>query len=282
MTKTLHAAALLAAVGAALGLVAVPAEVAAQSPAATTYTATLKPVPTNHVTGSGDASVQVNGNQAQVTVHTTGLVNAPHAIHIHINGQGKCPDASAAKEHNGHKAISATDGAPAYGPIMISLTTSGDTSANSAFAVDRAPSGGSINYQRTVPIDAQTTKALSSGKAVVVVHGIDFDGSGHYDNALGPSEDAPNLTQDETAPALCGVLAAASSPAPGGGGGGGGGAATTTAAPGGVVVNTPSGAGGAVTALSVVALAAACVSLGLAIATLLYTMAVLRRTDRRP
>jgi hypothetical protein len=257
---------------AATGLSAVPGSVVAQPATPTTYQAALSPVPLNHVTGSGTASLQINGDQALVTVHTSGLLNAAHAMHVHIDGQGKCPDASLAKDHNGQKAISATDGAPSYGPIMVSLTTSGDTSMDSAFALDRFPSGGSINYSRTVTLDAHTMSQLQAGKAVFVVHGIDYSGSGHYDNTLGPSEDAPNLPQVATAPALCGVLAAASpSPSPSTAVG------TINPAPGqGITINAGSG-GGSNTALGATALAVACASLGFSAATAIAVWNILRR-----
>jgi Cu/Zn superoxide dismutase len=258
----------------AAGLAMAGQSVAAWSDTPTTYQATLAPVPTNHATGSGTVTVQVSGGQAQVTVHTTGLLDAPHAMHVHIDGQGKCPDASAAKNHNGHQAISSADGTPFYGPAMVALTVNGDTSHTSAFAMDRAPSGSSINYQRTIPVDARTVSALAAGKGVFVVHGVDYDGSGHYDNALGPSEAEPSLPQDETAPVLCGALAPAPPSAPSAPGAP---PAAGTAPAGGITINEPSSA----TTLSATALAVACVSLGIAITTLVYSLISWRRTDRQ-
>ena len=38
---------------------------------------------------------------------------------------------------------------------------------------------------------------------MVVIHGIDYDGSGHYDMALNRSELDNAVSQDATAPALC-------------------------------------------------------------------------------
>lgn len=170
--------------------------------------AVLLPVPTNHVHGIGTATVQLNSdNTARITVNATGLLNgAPHAMHIHDMGNGECPNASAATLHNGHRAISTTDGLPAYGPIGTSLTTTGDTSPGSALAVDRFPSSGTFHYSRTIQLTSDVAQQVRNDNAVVVVHGIDYNGNGRYDNVLGPSELNPALPQEATAPALCGPL----------------------------------------------------------------------------
>ena len=69
-------------------------------------------------------TVNLNGDQATVTVTTKGLLNgAPHAMHIHAGGRGECPPASAARRHNGHLSISTTDGIKFYGPPEVSLTS---------------------------------------------------------------------------------------------------------------------------------------------------------------
>ena len=74
-------------------------------------------MPTNRVTGDGSATVHLNGDVASVTVDTNGLLNGqPHAMHIHAGGKGLCPPASAARLHNGNRAISTTNGIPYYGP----------------------------------------------------------------------------------------------------------------------------------------------------------------------
>src|SRR5206468_12755465 len=69
---------------------------------AASFPATLSGVPTNKVTGNGDATVKLKGNTATVSIDTNGLLDAaPHAMHIHAGGQAKCPPASAAHLHNG-------------------------------------------------------------------------------------------------------------------------------------------------------------------------------------
>ncbi|BFV55342.1 hypothetical protein KCMC57_up04460 [Kitasatospora sp. CMC57] len=170
--------------------------------------AILLPVPTNHVHGVGTATVQLNSNNtARITVNATGLLDqAPHAMHIHAKGNGECPNASAAGIHNGRRAMSTTDGLPAYGPIGASLTLRGDTSPASALAVDRFPSTGTFHYSRTIQLTSDIAQQVRSDNAVVVVHGIDYNGNGRYDNVLGPSELDPAFPMEATAPALCGPL----------------------------------------------------------------------------
>jgi hypothetical protein len=127
-------------------------------------------------------------------------------MHIHAGGQGECPPASAARLHNGHLAISTTDGIKFYGPPQVSLTSHGDTSPASIIDFSRYPSTGSIEYTRTVPVPRGVADAIRAGTAVIVVHGIDYNHNGVYDNVLDRSELNNALPGEATAPALCGVL----------------------------------------------------------------------------
>jgi predicted Ser/Thr protein kinase len=171
------------------------------------FEAVLRPVPDNHVTGSGTAAVTLHGDQATITVDTTGLLNnASHPMHIHAFGEGICPPASAAKLYNGHLAISTTDGLKYYGPMAAALTLSGDTSMDSMLAFTRYPTTGNIHYRRTITLTTAAANAIRNGNAVVVIHGIDYDHSGRYDMALNRSELDSAVSQDATAPALCGTL----------------------------------------------------------------------------
>ena len=164
-------------------------------------------MPTNRVTGSGTATVRLNGNVATVTVHTTGLLNgSAHAMHIHAGGQGICPPATAARQHNGHLSISTTDGIEFYGPPQVALTSSGDTSPKSIVDFRRYPDLGSISYTRTVTVPPGVADAIRANNAVIVVHGIDYNGNGIYDNVLDRSELNPALPGEATAPAICGPL----------------------------------------------------------------------------
>jgi Cu/Zn superoxide dismutase len=167
----------------------------------------LLPVATNHVLGIGFASVSLRGDTARVTVDATGLLNGvPHAMHIHVDGNGTCPTAWDSKIHNGNRSIDVADAMKEYGTIGTSLTTSGDTSPASALAVSRFPDKGTFHYSRTIKLSAETVKNIDEGKAVVVVHGIDYNRNGTYDNVLGASELDSSLPAEATDPALCGTL----------------------------------------------------------------------------
>jgi hypothetical protein len=167
----------------------------------------LTPIPTNHVTGAGTATLRLRGNVATVTLKTNGLLNgAPHAMHIHAFGQGRCPPASAARLHNGHRAISTTNGAPFYGGPVTSLTTRGDTTTKSIIAFNRYPATGAIRYTRRIVVSPRIAGALRRSNGVIIIHGIDYDGNGVYGNVLSKSDLNPVVPAEATAPALCGPL----------------------------------------------------------------------------
>jgi serine/threonine protein kinase len=171
------------------------------------FATTARPVPTNRVTGSGTATVRLNGNMATVTLDTNGLLNgSPHAMHIHAGGEGLCPPSSAAHLHNGHESISTTDGIHWYGPPQTSLTNFGDTSVKSIVDFSRYPTTGTIRYKRTFLMPPGIAASIRAGNAVIVVHGIDYDANGIYDDVLDRSELKNSLPGEATAPALCGTL----------------------------------------------------------------------------
>jgi hypothetical protein len=194
---------------AVLGVAGLGLALPAAAASASSYQASLKPL--NHVTGSGDFMLSLTGNQATVTEHVNGLADKfsgkpyPHVQHIHINGQGMCPTTAADKNNDG--VISTTEGAPAYGGIGTTLSTSGDTSAKAATTLTVAPSGASYTYQRTFTMNAKTISAIKKGTAVIVVHGL--DPSTLSKQAQGEKSDlVPSLPLAATSPALCGVLSA--------------------------------------------------------------------------
>jgi Protein kinase domain len=185
------------------------------------YAAAADPVPTNRVIGRGSASLSLKGDQATVTLDTNGLLNgAPHAMHIHAGGKGVCPPASAARDHNGHLSISTTNGIQFYGPPQVSLTSHGDTTKHSIVDFSRYPITGDIRYTRTLPVPPGVVAAIRAGNAVIVVHGIDYNGNHVYDDVLDKSEIKSTLPGEATAPALCGPLrsgaSAAATSGPGG------------------------------------------------------------------
>jgi hypothetical protein len=171
--------------------------------------ATLSPVPTNKVDGLGTTTLRLNGDVATVTLKTNGLLDGqPHAMHIHAGEKGECPTVEAAREHNGHLSISTLDGAAFYGHPRVALTTRGDIGVASILEFSRFPHTGNIKYTRTVKLRPRTARFVRKNLAVIVVHGIDYNGNGSYDGTLGGSDLNPALSGEATAPALCGELLA--------------------------------------------------------------------------
>lgn len=184
---------------------------------------------------SGTALVELNGTKLTVDIKASGLVpNSPHAQHFHGGTSGKnfeCPTPADVKaaDADGNGVLSTTEAASFYGPIMISLTTTGDTSMDSGLAVDRFPKAdadGNLTYHRTITISSDLAKSLTD--LHIVQHGIDGNGNGKYDGDAKSDLD-PSLPAEATDPADCGALSPAQMQgAPSGGvatGGGSGGAA---------------------------------------------------------
>jgi hypothetical protein len=159
----------------------------------------VSPVPTNNVTGAGAATVVLRGNQATITVDTNGLLNAVHFMHIH-GGTGRCPTASNSQVVNGHRFLPARIGDRIYGGIVQSLTQNGDSTSPAVHVIQSFyQSTGNIRYVRTFQLDPGVASEIRDGLAVIVVHGIDYNRNGAYDNSLGVDEEL-------NAPALCGAL----------------------------------------------------------------------------
>ena len=187
--------------------------------------ANLAPVAVNGSTGSGTAMVAVAGNTIDFTLAATGLAEGPHAAHIHFgeDARHECPVAE--DNADGDARLSTTEGGPAYGPIVVSLTRTGDTSPAAGLAVDQFAAGSDISYMRGgVTVESGVAQAIEAGQAVVVVHGVAYEG----ENAQAMSDLDPALPASATDPAICGVLTAA--PAGGAATGGGGAAASSSTA----------------------------------------------------
>jgi hypothetical protein len=173
----------------------------------------LSPIEGSGVHGSGHAEVEFNheGQIDEFELRANGLLaDHPHAAHIHFGEQARheCPTLADDTSGDGH--LNTTEGAPAYGPVVLSLTTTGDTSPASVLAIDRyatAP-GGSFDYERNglFPTDDGVAEAIAAGKGVVVIHGVDYNGNGMYDFDAGVSDLDPSLPTEATDPAMCGVL----------------------------------------------------------------------------
>ena len=146
-------------------------------------------------------------------------------MHIHFGEEARheCPTL-ASDDANRDGRLNTVEGQPAYGPIVVSLTTTGDTTPTSALALGRFPTstGGKLNYSRdyiefTDVADAgedngpatakQIADAVRAGQGVVVIHGNDYnDYNDMYDFSVGESELDPTLPAEGTDPTACGVL----------------------------------------------------------------------------
>ena len=175
---------------------------------------------------SGTATATVRNQKIQnITVDAHGLTpDAPHAQHIHYGEQAmnECPGLDLDSNMDGR--INTVEGTPAYGPVVVSLNTTGDTTPASFLDVSRFPvsHSGSYSYSRD-NIDftrvtgtgytggggtaKQIADAIRAGEGVVVIHGVDYNGNGVYDfDGAGASELDPNLPAEATDPAVCGLL----------------------------------------------------------------------------
>lgn len=171
-------------VGAALTLMAMPALGGVMRD----FTAALSPVPHDATADSGSnvsgqATLErVRGTTYLVTITATGLSpNLPHLAHIHgvLTAQNECPGASAAGTDG---LIDTLDGLPAYGPVVVTFSTSGDTSAAAAFNLEFAvvsDANGNFFFQREIKIKGNIAANLSD--LHIVIHGEDLNDSGMYD-----------------------------------------------------------------------------------------------------
>jgi hypothetical protein len=191
------------------GIVTAAAAAASTSVLASTA---LAPVPTNRVHGNGNATVRLNGDVATVTVDTNGLLDgAPHALHIHAGGLGQYPPAAAARHHNGNLSISTTDGTKFYGRPQVALTTTGGHEPEEHHRLHPLLSVGNIRYTRTITLSPTVAGEIRDRNAAIVVHGIDYNGNGIYDNVMTASLYPCNPLTDISAGAalLCHLVFAA-------------------------------------------------------------------------
>lgn len=167
-------------------------------------------------TAWGTITQKGNGYQLHIKLTTAGaLAGAPHAQHIHIGGTNSCPNPN--QKGTGFKgAIRTLDAAPSYGAVKVSLTKSpGKTDASAALDVPNFPVG-NAQYERTFMIPQGIAKDVMAGKGVVVVHGVDHDGSGKYDGDIMSDLDK-KLPSEATDPAACGAFNVAQMRMPEGG-----------------------------------------------------------------
>jgi hypothetical protein len=191
-----------------------------QSGGSQTFMTNVSPLNGSNV--SGTLKITLNGDQAQLTEHLTGVkptgAMAPHAQHLHfstkangpfaplIGGGGpvehQCPTSAMANPKNSAdkdpKIISSVDARKAYGTPLVSMTTKGDYSYKSALAAKRFPtadSNGTIDYNRTIQLNSKQMKALKAGEMVLATHGIDPNGNGKYDTSGTKTGAAPLAAQ---------------------------------------------------------------------------------------
>lgn len=179
----------------------------------------------NNSGASGTAAATVRNQKIQhIDVHAKGLTpDAPHAQHIHYGEQAlnECP--TLAQDDNNDGRVNTVEGVPAYGPVVVSLNTTGGTTPASFLDVARFPvsDNGSYHYSRDNlrftrvagtgysgggGTAKQIADSVRKGEGVLVIHGVDYNGNGTYDFGAGASELDSSLPAEATDPAACGVL----------------------------------------------------------------------------
>lgn len=202
--KKQHVMVALGAIGAMLVALLVPAAAQQEPASSRTYVADLATL--NDSGAQGTATLTISGTQLTVEIDATGLSpNLPHAQHLHgaFDREHVCPPPSADTDGDGF--ISVAEGVPFYGGIQVSLTTTGDTSADSALDLDRFPVAdetGNLTYSRTFAVTEQVAENLEL--LHVVQHGIDLDDSGAYDGEKRSS--IADVPFEATVPADCGEI----------------------------------------------------------------------------
>jgi hypothetical protein len=155
----------------------------------------------------------------KVVIHSQGLVpDQPHAQHIHGSAHGGhfgCPTLKK-NDTDGDGVLTNEEATGEYGTVFLALTTSGGAAPQDGLAVDRMPvadSKGGLNYERTFSADMVPDGLVEHLSSLhVVQHGIDANNNGKYDlDALGVSTfaeglGAPNVPEEATDPASCGVV----------------------------------------------------------------------------
>ena len=158
---------------------------------ATTYHAQLDPVPHapradsgSNVTGTARL-VEVDG-RLKVEVRARGLSPMlPHLMHIHgdLQAENECPGPQFRRGGVSNRLIETADGLPAYGPILVTFSRKGDTSAEAGLNLKTAPVAngkGTLAYQRVL-LDVPDDVLDELDDLHIVIHGEDLDDDGKYD-----------------------------------------------------------------------------------------------------
>ncbi|HEV7331349.1 MAG TPA: CHRD domain-containing protein [Flavisolibacter sp.] len=128
------------------------------------YKAYLSPLNNSGV--SGMATLTLEGNMLTVTIEASGLTpNQVHPQHIHgfmeRNKNAKCPPMSA--DTDGDGLVELAEGAPFYGPVLLSLTP-----------FPTATAEGNIMYSNTFTIDKELLPLQNNA---IVLHGMMVNGT---------------------------------------------------------------------------------------------------------
>ena len=202
---------LLASVTILMLLSAVFATSASAQDGGSVYTSNLVELNNSGGSGSGTLTVSGDGQTMRIQLNAAGLnLDGPHAMHLHALVDGDTVNASTcptmADDADGDGVLTVAEGGPKYGGVQVSLTTIGDTSADSALAVERYGTGTTVSYDRAgIPIPAVLQGNVS--KVHFVVHGLDENGNGMLDlDQIERSSLTEDLPREATAPVLCGTL----------------------------------------------------------------------------
>jgi hypothetical protein len=177
------------------------------------YSARLDPVPHHPKADSGSdvrghAEVVLVDGELKVEVVAYGLSPLlPHLMHIHgeLEARNECPGKEFRAGGVDDRLIETADGLPAYGPIQVTFSTTGDTSPDSGLALDRAPVAdehGVLEYQRVL-LDVPDDVRDELDDLHIVIHGEDLDDDGMYDGEPITALGAP---LEAELPVACGEL----------------------------------------------------------------------------
>jgi hypothetical protein len=201
-------------------LVAASALLCLPMSAAADTTVKAKLVEQNGSGVSGTVSLTALDNGGlKVVIHSQGLVpGQPHAQHIHGSAHGGhfgCPTLKK-NDTDGDGVLTNEEATGEYGTVFLALTTSGGATPQDGLDVKRMPvadSKGRLNYERTFSAKSVPDGLLEHLSSLhVVQHGIDVNNNDKYDmDKLGVSTFAeslgvPNIPEEATDPASCGVV----------------------------------------------------------------------------
>ncbi len=164
----------------------------------------------------GSATLTLKGNLLTATITATGASpNLPHLMHIHgfLDALNECPNIFSDSELDTGGVLNMggpdgflnnTEATPAYGPILVTFTITGSTSAGQALNLETAvvaDGGGNITYSRTFKIPGKV--AVNLADLHIVIHGADLDESHTYNGVDGSFEGIP---LEAELPVSCGVI----------------------------------------------------------------------------